>query len=376
VADPWQASSYQIKLPSWAQVSPSLVQGYERAEQMRAARGILTGKKPESWMQRASMSDPANWMTGSAPQSQGWQGIFGIPESAPSGTKPKPQPSGSAPAAPAAVLSDDVDVRASEARRMLQQATPYWEREENKGLLQAAQVGGGPRAGEAGYAQRADIAAWIEANKNAPKGVDGKNIVDRFLEKQQRQGLLDAPEQTPGLGGTRIAMPVDAESAAQAGRRGLVGFEGSALEQAQANVSELQGRERAAMSQKIWQAAADGTLKSPIAASIGDQAPEWAQSAQATVNPAAFSGLDIGKPFVNPEFNRQYASLAQPTGAQAIATGTGTGATMQPSSAAAEEVGVEPAQADAPGNTPNPADDLARRYIDGLRSTRAARLGF
>lgn len=278
--------------------------------------------------------------------------------------------------APPDTLSDDVDVRASEARRMLQQATPYWEREENKGLLQAAQVGGGPRAGEAGYAQRADIAAWIEANKNAPKGVDGKNIVDRFLEKQQRQGLLDAPEQTPGLGGTRIAMPVDAESAAQAGRRGLVGFEGSALEQAQANVSELQGRERAAMNQKIWQAAADGTLKSPIAASIGDQVPEWAQSAQATVNPAAFSGLDIGKPFVNPEFNRQYASLAQPTGAQAIATGTGTGATMQPSSAAPEEVGVEPAQADAPGNTPNPADDLARRYIDGLRSTRAARLGF
>jgi len=100
----------------------------------------------------------------------------------------KPQPEKLPP-----VLSDDVDARASEARRMLQQATPFWEREENKGLLQAAQVGGGPRAGEAGYAQRADIQAWIEANKNAPKGVDGKNIVDRFLEKQRSQGLLDVP---------------------------------------------------------------------------------------------------------------------------------------------------------------------------------------
>lgn len=375
MSDPWQPASYQIKLPKWAQVSPSLVQGYERAEQMRTARGILTGKQPETWVQRSSMSDPANWMTGAAPQAQGWQGIFGITESAPSSTKPKVRPSGSAPAASAVGLSDDVDARASEARRMLQQATPFWEREENKGLLQAAQVGGGPRAGEAGYAQRADIAAWIEANKNAPKGVDGKNIVDRFLEKQQRQGLLDAPEQAPGLGGTRIAMPVDADSAAQAGRRGLVGFEGSALEQAQANVSELQGRERAAMNQKIWQAAADGALISPVAASIGDQAPDWAQSAQATVNPAAFGGLDIGKPFVNPDFNRQYASLGQPTGAQAIATGTGAGGAMQPTSAAPSEVGVEPAQPDAPGNRPNPADELAMRHLEKLR-TRTALYGY
>jgi hypothetical protein len=222
--------------------------------------------------------------------------------------------------APPGPLSDDVDVRASEARRMLQQATPYWEREENKGLLQAAQVGGGPRADKAGYAQRADIAAWIEANKNAPKGVDGKNIVDRFLEKQQRQGLLDAPEQAPGLGGTRIAMPVDADSAAQAGRRGLVGFEGNALEQAQANVSELQGRERAGMSQKIWQAAAEGTLPNVVGSAFDGKTPDWAQSAQAVANPAVFGEMAIAQPFSNPEFNRQYAGLAQPTGAQSVAT--------------------------------------------------------
>ena len=59
------------------------------------------------------------------------------------------------------VLSDDADARASEARRMLQQATPFWEREENKALKTAAETG--PRAGEAGYAQRADIQAWMSA---------------------------------------------------------------------------------------------------------------------------------------------------------------------------------------------------------------------
>lgn len=224
------------------------------------------------------------------------------------------------PAQAPSVLSDDVDARASEARRMLQQATPFWEREENKNLLQAAQVGGGPRAGEAGYAQRADIAAWIEANKNAPKGVDGKNIVDRFLEKQQRQGLLDTPEQAPGMGGTRIAMPVDAESAAQAGRSGLVGFEGNALEQAQANVSEIQGRERAAMSQKIWQAAAEGKLPEVVASPFDGGTPDWAQSAQAVANPAAFGEMGIAQPFSNPEFNRQYAALTQPVVAQSVAT--------------------------------------------------------
>jgi hypothetical protein len=320
VADPWQPASYQIDLPKWAQVSPRLVQGYEQAEQMRAARGILTGKQPESWVQRAAMGDPANWMTGGVPQSQGWQGIFGIAESTPGRTKTKDQASKNRPVEPVVGLSDDVDARASEARRMLQQATPFWEREENKNLLQAAQVGGGPRAGEAGYAQRADIAAWIEANKNAPKGVDGKNIVDRFLEKQQRQGLLDVPEQAPSMGGTRIAMPVDAESAAQAGRSGLVGFEGNALEQAQANVSEIQGRERAAMSQKIWQAAAEGKLPEVVALPFDGGTPDWAQSAQAVANPAAFGEMEIAQPFSNPEFNRQYAALTQPVVAQSVAT--------------------------------------------------------
>lgn len=287
------------------------------------------------------------------------------------------EPGGTEPPKLPPVLSDDADARASEARRMLQQATPYWEREENQGIRTAAALGGGPRAGEAGYAQRADIQAWMEANKNAPKGADGKNIVDRFLEQQQKRGLLDVSGQgSPAFGGERIAMPADSESAVQAGTRGLVGYEGNALAQAQANVSELQGRERAALTQKIFQAAAQGELPDFAVSVPKNIDVAFNRSAGIPVGAEAFTGLEVGQPFTNPEMNRQLASLGQPAAVQAVATGTGSGATLQPSSAAASEAGVEPAQPDAPGNKPNPADDLARRYIDNLRTTRAARLGY
>jgi hypothetical protein len=53
------------------------------------------------------------------------------------------------------------------------------------------------------YGQRADIQAWMNANRNAPKGADGMNIVDRFI-KQQR------PPQ--GVG----AMPLSAKAQALA----------------------------------------------------------------------------------------------------------------------------------------------------------------
>lgn len=68
---------------------------------------------------------------------------------------------------------------------------PYWA--QNPEIAQAAKDG--PRSTEVGYSDRADIRAWIEANKNAQKGADGKNIVDRFLEQQQRRGLIrEQPE--------------------------------------------------------------------------------------------------------------------------------------------------------------------------------------
>jgi len=219
----------------------------------------------------------------------------GVPEPG-TAVNPSTWPSGRPP-----VLSDDRDARASEATRMLQQATPFWDREENRALKVAAgpvSQGGGPRAGEAGYAQRADISAWIEANKNAPKGADGKNIVDRFLEQQRAKGLLDAPGSTGGMGAERIAMPADAESAAQAGQRGLVGFDGTALQQAQANVNELQGRERDARTRQIWQAAADGKLPDLVAAGSipGNLKTDWANYSPSDQVLTAYAGTDLGIP--------------------------------------------------------------------------------
>lgn len=45
------------------------------------------------------------------------------------------------------------------------------------------------------YGQRADIQAWMDANKNAPKDADGMNVVDRFLAKQRpaSASIADSP---------------------------------------------------------------------------------------------------------------------------------------------------------------------------------------
>jgi peptidoglycan hydrolase-like protein with peptidoglycan-binding domain len=120
------------------------------------------------------------------------------------------------------VLSDDVDARASEARRMLQQATPFWEREENKALKQAAETG--PRAGEAGYAQRADIQAWMDAQR--AKGPAGEAMVNRFIEQQKKRGLYEAPVATPQV--DQLATSPDAQMAAERGY-GEAGVDASAL---------------------------------------------------------------------------------------------------------------------------------------------------
>jgi len=291
---------------------------------------------------------------------------------------PRPAPGLGAPAA----YGDPAQrARDSNLTAMAQQYAPqnYWQGQTGAALAEAAKTG--PKAGTAGYAQRADIQAWIAANQNAPKGVDGKNIVDRFLEEQGKRGLLDAPGEAGtalAVGAERIAMPTDAASAVQAGMKGLVGYDGTALQQAQAGVAEIQGRENAALTQRIFQQAADGTLARVLPESMQpqvDMGVNWAQTAKAAITPAAGAEMEIAEPFSSPELNRQFASLGQPAAAQAVATGTGSGPTLQPTSAAAGEVGVEPSQPDAPGNKPNPADELARRYVDGLR-TRTARLGY
>lgn len=75
------------------------------------------------------------------------------------------------------------------------------------------------------YSQRADIQAWIEANRNAPKGADGMNIVDRFLAKRRPaapvQGQLsDAPDYAEG--GAPTVPWTAADSPGPAPERGAV----------------------------------------------------------------------------------------------------------------------------------------------------------
>lgn len=290
-------------------------------------------------------------------------------------------------AAPAPQVTPAARARQEAVTTMAQQYAPqdYWKSQTGAALAEAAKSG--PRAGEAGYAQRADIQAWIEANKNAPKGVDGKNIVDRFLEKQRAQGLLDAPGGSEVFTGERLITPTDAESAAQAGKRGLVGFEGSALEQAQADVARLQAGERSEMISRAF----SGQLSSPeldqYMASVGVRGADAGAYADAfTMKPSevafnsatnlgAGQGIEIAqRPIEAPEARQhslQAVAPAQP--AQAASTGTGGDLSMQPASAGATQIGVAPAQNADKGNIPNPADELLRRHLE---MTRGARLGY
>jgi len=266
---------------------------------------------------------------------------------------------------------------------MAQQYAPqnYWESETGKAMATAAQSG--PKAGEAGYAQRADIAAWIEANKNAPKGVDGKNIVDRFLEKQRAQGLLDTPDARNGFQGERLVMPTDAESAAQAMQRGADGR--TMLQQAQENVAQIQGGERSALNQKIWSAAANGTLPETFKqySTTAEGFPAYGAAEQARLDasqvPLAYKdgpsmfGLNFAPRPVEAPQARAEAMAAVAPSQPAQAASTGTGNTMQPASAAASQAGVEPPQSEAVGNAPNPADEFLRQR---LQQTRSQLLGY
>ena len=273
---------------------------------------------------------------------------------------------------------------------MQQQYAPqnYWATETGKVLAEAAKTG--PRSIDPGYAQRADIVAWMEANKNAPKGADGKNIVDRFLEQQRAKGLLDAPGGggVAAPGGEQLRTPTDSESAAQALARGVSWADPALKGQtpmavAQADIAAYQGRQNEALM-------AAATANGEIAARYGNGMTIDPQIA-AALQPGAESGLDPALAF-RPEFQgalaiarrpmeaeqvRQsaMASVAPAHDTQVIATGTGAGMpALQPTSALAGEAGVEPAQPDAPGNRPNPADELVRGHLAKLR-TRSAVLG-
>ena len=241
MADPWQPESYRINLPSWAQASPGLVQGYERAEQMRAARGLLTGKQPESWMQRAIMSDPANWMTGGAPQSQGWQSIYGIPDSTPSRVKPEVKPPAPGQGAPAPHVAPPERARREAVTAMAQQYAPqnYWESETGKALAAAAQSAGesalaarksGPLADVAdtsnpasqAYWDRADIQAWAGANKGLAASLRRKHglpedFTARIPVVQPASEFAFTPEQRAAAEAGYAGVTVDPSAAAAMG---------------------------------------------------------------------------------------------------------------------------------------------------------------
>lgn len=78
---------------------------------------------------------------------------------------------------------------------MAQQYAPqnYWASETGQAMAKAIEAG--PKAGESGYAQRADIQAWMDAQR--AKGPAGAAMVDRFIEQQKKRGLWSEP--TPAV---------------------------------------------------------------------------------------------------------------------------------------------------------------------------------
>lgn len=73
-----------------------------------------------------------------------------------------------------------------------QDLKPYWERTENQAIRAAATPGGQGfvAPGSPAHSDRADILAWMEANKDAQRGADGRNVVDRYLLKELQRGSL------------------------------------------------------------------------------------------------------------------------------------------------------------------------------------------
>jgi len=75
--------------------------------------------------------------------------------------------------------------------------------------LQAAAAGfQQPPAGDRFAHLRPDIAAWARHHQNAPKGLDGKNIVDRFMEKQTAPITLSGPSTIGFADGRQVTGPL------------------------------------------------------------------------------------------------------------------------------------------------------------------------
>lgn len=173
---------------------------------------------------------------------------------------------------PPVLGSSAADNRRAEVNRMITQGggqplppavelKPYWA--QNPEIKRAAEEG--PRATEVGYSDRADIQEWINANRNAPKGADGKNIVDRFLEQQRKRGLIQEDTTagySPMFTQQQLAEVDAAQSAAfSQGRDRILGMQGQLAEPPQINAQYGPGFEKG--DPVNWDAAMKATLPLP-----------------------------------------------------------------------------------------------------------------
>ena len=326
MTDPWQWTQPVIAMPAWAQgvlqKQDKLKSGLENAEQMRAARGLLTGRPEPTVTERMAASNPESWMTSTPRLAEGWRGMLGL-RAVPVSTASDPgtrQPGTDAPEP----YGDPAErARESEMRRMMQQyaSKEYWATEEGKakrdlalqdryegkdlagyyGAQKAVGIGGfdevisGLEQRDARYAKGGDLRAWAEANKDLAL----REYLKQFPAMEERGGPDRIAVEQAMKGGTFYA--------------------------------------------------ADGSPNP-----LGEKS-----QLVAGIDP----GITMGPPAgINAEVNRRQTAGIQATESQAAATGTGTNAPgMQPLSAVAQGF-QQPAEPLAAGNIP--AETLSPTGVD------------
>jgi hypothetical protein len=331
--------------------------------------------KPESGV----MVDMSRWA--SAPNDQmsplfqrGSGGSAPTPAPAPRVGPGSPITPGPGMGAPAAVVTRPEVARAEEANRAYQQAggdisKNYWEA--NPEIRKAALEG--PKATEAGYSERADIKAWMDAQ--IAKGPAGKAMVDRFLADQERKGLIRradplgnaydggadaaALQGQPGLGEAAKQAPWNS-----AGQNSTFGQEGSPREYAvnQQLAPGLGGAE--ALGQRN---AAQVFAPGPIPGTEAAQGSLQAAASQAPWATGAPGGIESGIGNFKTSGEMRALNLA---GNQALAP-----AHVNQAMATRPEPGATAAEPQAPP-AERPEDSLLNSYIRNIGQVRSGGLGY
>lgn len=224
------------------------------------------------------------------------------------------------------------------------QGPSFWE--SNTALKEAAE--NGPKAGTAGYAQRADIQAWMEAMN---KTESGRGMVQRFLDKERKAGRLGADQ------------PTNTELATAAGQ------DVRALQQREAQAAGMRFVDKSGLPAgaggNAWLAANQGEAQAPIAARGFDPLADamednWAQEDAAMAEMEAFGGGNPGDmPAYDPReiLNQPGADRELPT----YLSGLERGAQVSPGQAVA-------AQAARGKSWLFPADPLVAEYLNRANS--------